>query len=181
MNQLIQRFAAVGLALAVALVGTTVTQAEDLKVGDKAPDFSLQGTDGKTYSLDQFKGKKAIVIAWFPKADTQGCTIECKSLKENGDALKPLNVAYFTASVDTPADNKKFAEKLGLDYPILSDPTKSVAEAYGVLNPARGVASRWTYYIDKDGTIKEIDKEIKTKSAGQDVAAKIKALGLASK
>lgn len=183
MSHFIGKVPALGLALACAmsLAGAAAVQAEELKVGDKAPDFSLQGTDGKTYSLDQFKGKKAIVIAWFPKADTPGCTIECKSLKENGDALKPLNVAYFTASVDTPEDNKKFAEKLGLDYPILSDPTKSVGQAYGVINPARGFANRWTYYIDKEGTIKEIDKDIKTKSAGQDVAEKVKALGLTSK
>jgi len=167
------------LGLAVALASTVAVRAEDLKVGDKAPAFSLLGTDGKTYSLDQFKGKKGVVVAWFPKADTPGCTIECKSLKENGDALKPLGVAYFTASVDTPEDNKKFAEKLGLDYPILSDPTKSVAQSYGVIGP-RGVAQRWTYYIDKDGTIKEIDKKIVTKSAGADVAAKVKALGLTS-
>src|SRR5215472_8171467 len=99
--------------------------ADDLKVGDKAPAFSLVGTDGKTYSLDQFMGKKAVVIAWFPKADTPGCTAECKSFRENSDSLKPLNVAYFTASVDTVADNKAFATKLGLDYPILSDPDKS--------------------------------------------------------
>lgn len=167
------------LGLVATLASAVSVRAEELKVGDKAPAFSLQGTDGKTYSLDQFKGKKGVVVAWFPKADTPGCTIECKSLKENGDALKPLGVAYFTASVDTPEDNKKFAEKLGLDYPILSDPTKSVAQAYGVLGP-RGFAQRWTYYIDKDGTIKEIDKQIVTKSAGADVASKVKSLGLSS-
>lgn len=178
MRHFLGRVSALGLVLALA--SAVPAQAEDLKVGDKAPAFSLQGTDGKTYSLDQFKGKKGVVIAWFPKADTPGCTIECKSLKENGDALKPLGVAYFTASVDTPEDNKKFSDKLGLDYPILSDPTKSVAESYGVISP-RGFANRWTYYIDKDGTIKEIDKKIVTKSAGSDVAAKVKALGLTSK
>lgn len=179
MRHFIGSVSALGLALTMVSAGSV--QAEELKAGDKAPAFSLQGTDGKTYSLDQFKGQKGVVIAWFPKADTPGCTIECKSLKANGDALKPLGVAYFTASVDTPEDNKKFAEKLGLDYPILSDPTKSVAEAYGVLNPARGFANRWTIYIDKDGTIKEIDKKITTQSAGQDIAKKVKELGLDSK
>ena len=153
--------------------------ADDLKVGDKAPAFSLMGTDGKTYSLDQFKGKKAVVVAWFPKADTPGCTAECKSFRENSDAMKPLGVAYFTASVDPPPTNKAFSTKLGLDYPILSDPDKTVATAYGVVHGERKVAERWTFYIDKDGTIKEIDKKINTKNAGVDVAAKIKELGLA--
>ena len=108
--------------------------AVELKVGDKAPAFSLKGSDGKTYTLDQFKGKSAVVIAWFPKAFTGGCTKECKSLRANSKALKDLKVAYFTASVDTPEQNTKFAKSLDLDYPILSDPDKSVAKEYGVLN-----------------------------------------------
>jgi peroxiredoxin Q/BCP len=166
--------------LGLALAGLVrPAAAADLQVGDKAPAFSLMGTDGKTYSLDQFKGKKAVVIAWFPKADTPGCTAECKSFRENSDNLKPLNVAYFTASVDTVADNKAFATKLGLDYPILSDPDKSVATAYGVMNAKGTVAQRWTFYIDKTGTIKAIDKKINTKQAGVDLASKIKELGLA--
>jgi len=173
---------------AVALLGLGAVLADgsagaaegDLKVGDKAPGFSLKGTDGKTYSLARFKGRKAVVLAWFPKADTPGCTAECKSLRENSAALKPLNVAYFTASVDTPEDNKKFAEKLGLDYPILSDPDKTVAQAYGVVHGERQRPERWTFYIDKEGVIKAIDKTIKTKQAGADVAAKIKDLGLAA-
>ena len=152
----------------------------ELKVGDKAPAFTLMGTDGKTYSLDQFKGKQAVVLNWFPKAFTGGCTAQCKSLRENSAALKPLNVAYFTASVDTPEYNKKFAESLDLDYPILSDPDKTVAKAYGVVHEGRPVPERWTFYIDKDGVIKEIDKKIQTKEAGADVAKKIKELGLAS-
>ena len=135
----------------------------ELKVGDKAPEFELKGSDGKTYSLDQFKGKKAVVLDWFPKAFTGGCTAQCKSFRENSALLKPLNVAYFTASVDTPELNTKFAKSLDLDYPILSDPDKTVAKAYGVVHEGRPVAERWTFYIDKDGIIKEIDKKIQTK------------------
>jgi thioredoxin-dependent peroxiredoxin len=168
-----------GLAVGLALLAGAA--AAELKVGDKAPDFSLQGSDGKTYTLEQFKGKSGVVIAWFPKAMTKGCTIECKSLRTNSKALKDLNVAYFTASVDQPEDNKKFSEQLDLDYPILSDPDKTVATAYGVLNPARGMAQRWTFYIDKDGIIKEIDKKINVGTAGEDVAAKVKELGLEGK
>jgi peroxiredoxin Q/BCP len=151
------------------------------KVGDKAPEFSLQGSDGKTYSLSQFKGKQAVVLAWFPKAFTGGCTAECKSIREQSAMIKPLHVAYFTASVDTPEENKRFAESLNLDYPILSDPTKEVAKAYGVLNQ-RGMATRWTFYIDKDGRIKEIDKGVQahTKDAGNVLAETVKKLGLSS-
>jgi len=174
--------AATLLGLGVALLAGPAFAAEgELKVGDKAPAFSLPGSDGKTYSLSQFKGKRAVVLAWFPKAFTGGCTAECKSFRQSGDDLKAMDVAYFTISTDQPEENKKFAESLGLDYPILSDSDKSVARAYGVVNPTRGMANRWTFYIDKDGTIREIDKKVKTASAAVDVAAKLKELGIASK
>lgn len=179
MSHSLWRIAALGLGLGLVLSGGAARAAEgDLKVGDKAPAFSLEGTDGKTYSLDDFKGKKAVVIAWYPKADTPGCTLECKSLRENSAALKPLSIAYFTASVDTVEANKKFSDKLGLDYPILSDPTKSVAKAYGVVHEGRPVAERWTFYIGKDGLIKAVDKKINTRQAGSDIAVKVKELGL---
>ena len=168
------------LGLGALFAGGTAGAADDeLKPGDKAPDFSLTGTDGRTYSLADFRGKKAVVLAWFPKADTPGCTKECKSFKEHGDTLKGTNAAYFTISVDTVADNQKFAAKYDFDYPILSDPDKTVARAYGVLGP-RGFAQRWTFYIDKDGVIRAIDKTINTTQAGLDAAAKLKALGIAA-
>ena len=170
-----------GVAL-MALVSFSV-RADDLKVGDQAPDFSLRGSDGKTYKLSDFKGKQAVVLAWFPKAFTGGCTKECKSIHEAADKLKPLGVAYFTASVDAPEQNKKFAESLKVDYPILSDPEKTTAMAYGVVHGNRQVAERWTFYIDKDGVIKEIDKGVqqRTTEAGGDIAEKVKKLGLAGK
>ncbi len=178
---MVRTITTLGLGVGLILVGGIGTARAELKVGDKAPPFKLQGSDGKTYSLEDFKGKSAVVIAWFPKAFTGGCTRECKSLRAHSKALHELDVAYFTASVDTPEENKKFAESLDLDYPILSDPDKSVAKAYGVLMSARPFANRWTFYIDKDGTIKEIDKTVKPDSAGTDVATKVKDLGLSSK
>ncbi len=168
-----------GLGIGLALLAGAARA--ELKVGDKAPDFTMQGSDGKTYTLDQFKGKSAVVIAWFPKAFTGGCTKECKSFRANSKALKDLNVAYFTASVDTPELNRKFAESLDLDYPILSDPEKTAAQAYGVMMPTRPLTNRWTFYIDKDGIIKEIDKKVNTDKAGEDLASKIKSLGLDGK
>ena len=147
-----------------------------LKVGDPAPDFSLMGSDGKTHALKDYKGKQAVVIAWFPKAFTGGCTAQCKSMHEHGDAIRAYDVAYFTASVDDAETNKKFAESLKLDYPILSDPDKSVAKAYGVLMPEHGVANRWTFYIGADGKILAIDTKVKPASAAEDVASQLGAL-----
>ena len=157
----------------------------ELKVGDPAPDFSLQASDGKTYKLSDFKGKQAVVLAWFPKAFTQGCTIECKSLAEHGDMIKKYDVSYFMASVDpleATADNKgnkAFADTMHADFPLLSDPTKDVAKAYGVLNEQRGFANRWTFYIGKDGKITAIDKDVNKRLAtsAEDMAATLKQLG----
>ena len=156
-----------------------------LKVGDMAPDFTLQGTDGKTHKLSEYRGKQAVVLAWFPKAFTQGCTIECKSLAENGDKIKKYDVAYFMASVDPLEDNLKFAkatsvklgdtivEKKEADFPMLSDPTKDTAKAYGVLAANGAVALRWTFYIDKDGRIAAIDKAVKPATSAEDMIAKL--------
>src|SRR4029450_8187679 len=134
----------VAAMLMMAAAGGAQTPAPELKVGDPAPDFSLQASDGSTYKLSDFKGKQAVVLAWFPKAFTQGCTIECKSLGEHGDLIKKYQAKYFMASVD-PIDgeqgNKAFAEAHKADFPLLSDPSKKTAEAYGVLNP-RGGARR---------------------------------------
>ncbi|MBI2826680.1 MAG: peroxiredoxin [Planctomycetia bacterium] len=168
-------------ALFVAVLMVVAAPAAELQVGDPAPDFSMKGTDGKTYKLADYKGKQAVVLAWFPKAKTPGCTAECKSFRENGDALRGYDVAYFTASVDTPEFNKEFSESLSLDYPILSDPDKSVAKAYGVVNDKRLVPQRWTFYIGKDGKILHIDKEVKTAAHGKDVAAKLDELKVAKK
>jgi peroxiredoxin Q/BCP len=170
------------LTLATLLLAAPLSRAADAepKVGDAAPDFSLPGSDGKTYKLSDFKGKQAVVLAWFPKAFTGGCTKECKSIRANSGKLKPLNVAYFTASVDAPEENARFAKSLELDYPILSDPDKKTATAYGVVHEGRAVAERWTFYIDKEGIIKAIDKGVqkRTDQAGEDIAAKVKELGL---
>jgi peroxiredoxin Q/BCP len=175
---IVGRAAAVAAAALGVGLGAWAAESVDLKPGDKAPAFSLKGSDGKTHSLADYKGKKAVVVAWFPKAFTKGCTAECKSFREKSSDMKALNVAYFTASVDTPEENKKFAESLDLDYPILSDPDKSVARAYGVLNDARGFANRWTFYIDKDGVIRDVDKAVNTAQAAPQVAEKVRALKL---
>ena len=165
---------------------TSTTTSGELKVGDPAPNFTLQGSDGKAYKLSDFKGKKAVVVAWFPKALTAGCTIECKSLAEHGDMIRKYNVEYFMASVDPLDKNIEFAkatsvnlggqrgivEKKEADFPILSDPTKETAKAYGVLND-QGMTNRWTFYIGKDGKVLAIEKAIKPATSAEDMAAKL--------
>ena len=143
-----------------------------LKVGDQAPPFSLPGTDGQTHTLDQ--GDRWIVLAWFPRAYTRGCTIECKSLAENGDLIRQFNVSYYMASVDPLEDNAGFATKEGADFPLLSDTDKRVAKAYGVLNPL-GYANRHTFYINADNVIVAIDRNVKPETSAEDMAATLAA------
>ena len=87
-------------------------------------------------------------------------------------------MAYFAASCDTPADNERFAKELGLDFPILSDPDKGVAKAYGVVTPERELPYRWTFYIGTDGKILAIEKKVTPATAGKDLAAKLAELGV---
>jgi len=149
----------------------------ELKPGDAAPDFSLMGSDGRIHRLSDAVGRSPQVLVWFPKAFTTGCTMECRSLRSNGDALRGSGVQYFAASVDEPAANAEFAASLGLDYPILSDPTRETARAYGVLGPS-GFAERWTFYIGRDGRVLAIDRHVSSATHGADIAERLKALGV---
>ena len=99
----------------------------------------------------------------------------------SGDLIRKYDVAYFMASVDSVADNKGFAEKERADFPLLSDPDKQVATAYGVVTPERQFPSRWTYYIGLDGKILFIDKAVKPQIAGEAVVAKLQELGVKEK
>jgi len=165
------------IVLAGLLAVSSLATAADLKPGDPAPAFTLQGSDGKTHELAQLKGH-AVVLAWFPKPFSSGCTAECKSLRESGESLREYDVSYFAISTFDLISNANFAKSLSCDYPILADPTRKVAKAYGVLRPDGAHANRWTYYIGPDGKILEIDKEVKTQTAGSDVAAKLGALNI---
>jgi peroxiredoxin Q/BCP len=175
------------LACGIAAAGTAWQQAPPpsqpppplvpvLRAGDVAPAFALQGSDGKMHRLSDYKGK-TVVIAWFPKAFTGGWTAECKSLRESGENIRSFaNVVYFAASVDDAETNKKFAEHVEADYPILSDPEKKVATAYGVVDAQHQFAARWTFYIGPDGKILDVDPKVSPKTAGEDVVKKLESL-----
>lgn len=91
--------------------------------------------------------------------------------------MRRFDVQYFAASVDTPGTNAEFAASLGLDYPILSDPTKATARAYGVLGTS-GFAQRWTFFIGRNGRVLAIDRNVSATSHGADIAGQLNALGV---
>ena len=172
------------MALLAAVVwgGSVVAWGADVpKVGEAAPEFKMQGSDGKTYASQDFAGKQAVIIAWFPKAFTGGCTKECKSMKEAGEKLRKFDVAYFTASTDTVALNADFAKSLELDYPILCDPTGKNAKAFGVLQEGRNVASRVTFVIGADGKLLAVLDKVATETHGEDLAKLLDELKVAKK
>jgi thioredoxin-dependent peroxiredoxin len=147
-----------------------------LTAGAVAPDFALAASDGRTYRLSALRGR-AVVIAWFPKAFTAGCTWECRSIGLSKTTLGGFDAVIFAASCDTVETNREFAASTGIDFPILSDPDKTAARAYGVLGPI-GLPSRWTVYIGVDGRILAIDREVRTRNHGADIVAALERFGV---
>jgi len=161
-----------------ALIGCLLVIASgvqaSLDVGDMAPDWKLQATDGQTYQLSDLRGKH-VVLAFFPKAFTGGCTIECKSVRDSKRQVRRFDVEFFMASTDDLETNKAFAEQNNANFPILSDEAKDVSKAYGVL-ASMGFSKRWTFYIDASGKIAKIDKDVNPRTAGRDLLKSLVAL-----
>jgi peroxiredoxin len=131
----------------------------NLKVGDMAPDFTLLSTAGKPVTLSDFRGKSAVVLAFFPAAFTGGCTKEMLAYQASLAKLEGVETPVFGISADNTPSQKAFAEKLSLTFPLLSDFAKrQVAADYGVLIADRGLANRATFVIDKDGRIQHIEE-----------------------
>ena len=95
--------------------------------------------------------------------------------------MSKFDIVYFMVSVDDPETNKEFAQSLDADFPLLSNPGKDVARAYGVLNEERGFANRWTYIIGPDGAVLKVDKEVTPTTSGADLVADLTELGVAKR
>jgi peroxiredoxin len=130
-----------------------------LKVGDKAPEFTLFDTEKKQRSLKEFLGKKTLLV-FFPGAFTGVCTKEMCAFRDSLSALNGMNAQVVAISIDSPFANKGFAERNSLTFPILSDYTKTVSTKYGGLNndfsglPGYSAAKRSVFILDANGTVK---------------------------
>jgi peroxiredoxin Q/BCP len=122
--------------------------------GEIAPDFEGPASDGTTVKLSALRGRP-VVLYFFPKADTPGCTIESKGFRDHFEELGGRNVKVIGVSVDSLEDEKKFAQKYGFPFPIVADPTKEITKKYGVLGTF-GAAKRVTFLIGADGTVQKV-------------------------
>jgi peroxiredoxin len=125
----------------------------ELKVGDLAPDFELEDQNGKKVKLSSFRGKKNVLLAFFPAAFSPVCTNEIGALKEKEEPIMKLDAAILASSVDGRWTEKAFAKELGVKYPILSDFHRKVIPLYGEYNEEKGEAKRSVFVIDKKGRI----------------------------
>lgn len=139
-----------------------------LQKGDKAPNFTAQDQDGNTHTLADYKGKK-LVVFFYPKANTPGCTAEACDLRDNFDRFQANNYALLGVSADNAKAQSNFKNKFEFPFPLLADEDKSVIEAFGVWGPKKFMGreydgiNRTTFIIDENGVIDEIITNVKTK------------------
>ncbi len=150
----------------------TATHITNLKAGDKAPDFKGKDQDGKIISLKDFKGKK-LILYFYPKDDTPGCTAEACSLRDNYSALQAKGYAILGVSADDEDKHKKFIEKYKLPFPLLADVNKEIIEAYDVWGKKKFLGKsydgilRTTFVIDEEGKIEEVISNVNSKNHAQ--------------
>lgn len=144
-----------------------------LEVGTEAPDFLVNDHNGNRVTLADQRGKK--VIIWFyPKADTPGCTMEGQGFRDEYEKFKNNNTVIFGVSLDNEADNKAFAEKFNFPYPLLCDVGREISMAYhAIQSKDDGYAARISYVIDENGKIVEAIDKVDTKSHAQGLCSRV--------
>jgi len=160
-------FLMISVLLSIFSLGLFI-KGDNLKVGDLAPDFKLPDADGKFYSLSEYRGKKPVVIYFYPKADTPGCTKQACGIRDKWSEFEKNGIQVLGISVDSREALKNFEEKYSLNFPLLSDETKEVCKTYGVLN-SLGFASRVTFIIDKEGKIAHIIEKVNVETHSKEV------------
>ena len=148
-----------------------------LKAGDKAPNFSGLDQSGATHTLADYKGKK-LVVFFYPKASTPGCTAEACDLRDNYARFQANNYALLGVSADSAKAQAKFIEKYDLPFPLLADEDKSVIQAFGVWGPKKFMGRefdgihRTTFIIDEKGVITDVIEKVKTKEHAKQILEK---------
>src|SRR5208282_2578149 len=154
-----------------------------MEVNDKSPDFNTTDENGKEVALKDFRGK-TVVLYFYPKADTPGCTKEACGFRDSYTAIKKTGVVLLGISADTAASQKKFQDKFSLPFPLLADAEKKIANQFGVIKAknmygrkVKGIA-RTTFVIGPDGKIKHIFNNVKAGGHAEEVLAYLKSVAL---
>ncbi len=156
------------LVCLVLLLVSCGGNANSFKENDPAPNFTLEDADGNSYTLSEYKGKSPVVIYFYPKAGTPGCTSQACGIRDDYNKFQENNIVVLGISVDSKESIKEFENEYSLNFPLLSDADKKVAEAYGVLNDF-GMASRITFIVDKKGDIAKIIRDVDVDTHSKDV------------
>jgi peroxiredoxin Q/BCP len=146
----------------------------ELKIGDKAPDFSAETTEGKA-SLRNYRGKN-LVIYFYVRDQTPGCTMQSCSLRDGIDRIKEHEAEVLGVSVDDLESHRKFKEKENLNFPLLADTDYSMSKAFGAFNEERQMSKRMTFIIDKNGIIKHIFPKVDVRAHAEEVVEALKAM-----
>ncbi|SRR5258707_9230282 len=150
---------ALTLLVASVLPAQQVQQSQQhsrLKVGDVAPEFSLPGTNSFSFKLADFKGKKNVVVAFFPAAFTAGCTSELQNYTKENTKFTDQNTQVVMVSTDFIATLNHWSKEMDANFPMLSDHARAVTKLYDVLNEQNGIANRTTFVVGLDGKIADI-------------------------
>ncbi|BCU69223.1 peroxiredoxin [Stygiolobus caldivivus] len=143
-----------------------------LSKGSDAPDFEAESSNGKV-KLSDYRGKSIVVLYFYPKSFTPGCTREIQRFAELYEKFKELNAEVIGVSVDSVTTQKRFAEKYNAKFPVVSDKEKKISEAYQVLNEKGTSAQRVTFIIDEEGKIVEVLEKLKKAEEHADKALEI--------
>jgi thioredoxin-dependent peroxiredoxin len=148
----------------------------ELTPGTPAPLFEAVDQSGKTIRLADFRGNQTVVLYFYPKDDTPGCTAEACSLRDAYDAIQATGAVVLGVSADNEASHAAFSAKYHLPFSILADSDKKIIGSYGVQVPLIGIAKRWTFIIDKQGTIHDVISDVDPKNHDKQVLERLKAL-----
>lgn len=146
----------------------------ELNVGDKAPDFTAESTEGKV-SLSDYRGKN-LVIYFYVRDGTPGCTMQSCSLRDGIDKIKELDAEVLGISVDDLESHRKFKEKENLNFPLVADTDYKISKSFNVFNEERQMSKRMTFIIDKNGIIRHIFPKIDVRAHAEEVCNVLKTM-----